>query len=233
MIHDEQMEKIFANHIATVKQLDDDTQILTWKEQGTRFYELDYVFYRNMVFITGDLRDAVFNCTWQPRWDTEWDKMSLSYFAEKMTAHKGGEYTWDSDDAVEDLKSEYKEYFEGLSKTEIDELTEYVKHEQGCYYFKEIEEEDDLHKLPYHDRVDNNILLQYSLAIGCAVRSGTESEYVYNIQNESNFEDFNDFWEWGYKCGKRLDNDIKWYLVGLQMAYKQLKKVKNHGSIKI
>lgn len=28
MIHDERIEKVFANHIATVKQLDDDTQVL-------------------------------------------------------------------------------------------------------------------------------------------------------------------------------------------------------------
>ncbi|PWJ11982.1 hypothetical protein ATF84_1159 [[Clostridium] innocuum] len=33
MIHDELIEVTFANHIATVKQLDDDTQFLTWKNR--------------------------------------------------------------------------------------------------------------------------------------------------------------------------------------------------------
>lgn len=225
MIHNERMEKVFKNHIATVKQLDDDTQVLTWKKPGTCWYKIDYVFYKNMIFITGDLRDAVFNCTWEPRWDTDWTGMQLDYFAGKMTAHKGGKYTWNSDDAIEDLKSEYEEYFEGLSKTEIDELTEFIKHEQGHYCLNWIGKEDDLYKLPYHERIDNDILLQFSLAIRCAVRSSTENGFINSIQNEPNFEDFNDFWEWGCKCGRRLDDDILWYLMGLQMAYKQLKEV--------
>lgn len=223
MIHDERIEKVFANHIATVKQLDDDTQVLVQKEPGTRWYEIDYVFYKNMVFITGDLRDAVFNCTWQPRWDTEWDKMSLDYFAEKMTAHKGDKYTWDSDDAIEDLKSRYEEYFDDLNNAEFEELTECIKSRQDYYSFM-ITDEEDLSELLYHDRVDSEILLQYSLAIGHARRSSNEYEFVYGIQNDHNFYDFNDFWEWGYKCGRRLDDDIKWYLIGLQMAYRQLKE---------
>lgn len=223
MIHDERMEKVFANHIATVKQLDDDTQVLAWKEQGTRWYEIDYVFYKNMVFITGDLRDAVFNCTWQPRWDTEWDKMALDYFAEKMTAHKGDKYIWDSDEAVEDLKSRYEEYFDDLNNAEFEELTECIKSRQDYYSFM-ITDEEDLSELLYHDRVDSEILLQYSLAIGYARKSSNEYEFVYGIQNDHNFYDFNDFWEWGYKCGRRLDDDIKWYLIGLQMAYRQLKE---------
>ena len=173
-----------------------------------------------MIFISGDLRDAVYNCTWQPRWDTEWANMSLGYFAGKMTAHTGGKYTWGNDEAVWDLKSRYEEFIEDLNKVEFDELTECIKLKQISM---EIKKKENLSKLPYHNRVDSDVLLQFSLTIGYAINSGNEYEYNYNIRNDLNFKDFNNFWEWGYKCGKRFNDDIKWYLVGLQMAYKQLK----------
>lgn len=228
MIHNERMEKVFKNHIATVKQLDDDTQVLTWKKPGTWWYKIDYVFYKNMIFITGDLRDAVFNCTWEPRWDTDWTEITPYDFAEKMTANKDGKYTWNSDDAVDDLFSQYSVYFDDLECEELKELTERIEFLQR--YNMKITNEEDLNKLPYHKYVNSDMLLQYSLAIGHAINSSNEYEFVYGLQNDHNFYDFNDFREWGYKCGRRHNNDTLWYLMGLQMAYKQLKEVSSDES---
>lgn len=222
MIQNKRIEKCFANHVATIKQLDKDTQVLTWKKLGTRCYEIDYVFYRNMIFITGDLRDAVFNCTWSPRWDTDWTAMELGYFAEKMTAHEDGKYIWDYNYAIENLKEHYSEYFTELSESQFADMTEYLIEEINYYPFiLDADNEDE--EIPYIKVIENrNLLLQYRVVLYHALCAESESEFAYNLRNDSHFNDFNDFWDWGYKCGRKLNSDIEYYLMGLQMAYKQL-----------
>lgn len=217
----------FAEHEATVKTLDKDTQVLTWKKPGTRDYEIDYVFYKNMIFITGDLCDAVVNCTWEPRWDYDWEHTQLGYFAEKMSVCQNGIYVWKSEDAIDDLKDEYIECFEGLNENEFNEMTEFII-EKSLIYVYPFSCFDDLKDIPYRDKLDNDFLFQFCLALKNAIDSSSQEEYVYGIQNDDGFSDFNDFWEWGYNCGKRYNPYIEYYLVGLRMAYKQLKaKQKN------
>lgn len=215
------IESFFTEHEATVKSLDKDTQVLTWKDPGTRDYEIDYVFYKNMIFITGDLCDAVVNCTWEPRWDYDWEHTQLAYFAEKMTACKDGIYIWSSKDAIEDLKNAYRDLFEELNDREYKELTEYVSNELSLYYIAI--DGDVLEDVPHSDKIGHGYLLQYCLAIKYAGESSSTEEFIYGIQNESCFEDFYNFWERGYNCGKRFNPKIEYYLVGLRMAYKQLK----------
>lgn len=218
----DEIKLIFKNHKAALKILDENTQVLIWKKSGTRDCEIDYVFFRNMIFISGDMRDAVFNCTWKPKFNDNWETMELGYFASKMSTHQHGKYVWNSKAAVEDLKIMYRQEFEELNELEFDEMTEYIlKHILD--YINSISDEDDLHDIP-HNEVNSTVLLQYCLAIKYAATSSSQEEYVYGIQNDLNFNDFNDFWEWGYQCGKRFNNDIEVYLAGLIMAKKQLQK---------
>lgn len=208
----------FKNHVAELKILDDDTQVLIWKQPETRTYEIDFVFYKNMLYVTGDMRDAVFNTTWQTTWDCNngW-RISLGYFAEKLSCVKYGKYAWDSVSAVEYLKEEYRECFDGTDEA-YEEAIEYIIKER-------IEDQYELEdsEIPYRDYFsDDKSLLQMCIALYYADRSNSEEEFVYKIQGNSDFFDFNDFWEWGYDCGEVLNPDIEVYLVALQMAYDQL-----------
>lgn len=214
----------FKDHKATLKILNDDTQILEWKEPGTRNYQIDYLFYKNMLFVSGDLGEAVFSCTWCPKWNTDkgW-LLSIDYLFEKLSAIRGDKYEWDSDDAVEDLKDHYRETFDELDDKEFEEMSTYIiKEAEKNWYFTHYVDCDD-EEIPHKDIADDDYLLQYCIAIKHAVCSSNESEFVYTLNADEQFNDFNDFWEWGYHCGRRMNSHINYYLAGLQMAYEQLK----------
>lgn len=223
MYKTEQIKEWFKNHKATVVNLSDDVQILTWAEPGTIFYKIDYLFYKNMIYITGDLRDAVFNTTWYPKWDTNWLKTELSYFAEKISATDYGKYEWDSEVAIEIIKEHYTDFFDELSEEELNEMFEEIETLQSGYYAR-VKNYNDLVHISYSYKVSKEPLLQYCLVLKSLLHSSSKEEFVYNLQNDPNFDDYNDFWEWGYDCGQTLNGDIQAYLIGLQMAYAQLKE---------
>lgn len=216
----------FKNHLAELKILDDDTQVLVWKQPETRMYEIDFMFYKNMVYITGDMRDAVFNTTWKTAWDCNngW-RIDLHYFAEKLTCATYGKYAWDSAEAVKYLAEVYRQEFDGNDDEYIETIS-YIIDQciEDVYDFEMIE-------IPHKERFDDDmVLLQMCLAINYANESSSSEEFAQSIQLCSDFEDFNDFWEWGYSCGRVLNPDIEVYLIALQMVYDQLssKGVKNN-----
>lgn len=225
IITDERYTECFENHVATLKVLNEDTQTLEWKEPGTRMYQVDYVFHKNMLLISGDLGEATFACTWRPKWDTDngW-LLSIDYLFEKLSAIRGNKYEWDSDDTVEELKDHYRGTFDELDDKEFEEMSTYIikEAEKDWYSTHYVDCNDE--EIPHKDIADNDYLLQYCIAIKHAVCSSNESEFIYSLQNDEQFKDLNDFWEWGYRCGRRINPSINYYLAGLQMAYKQLKE---------
>lgn len=224
LIEDEQLSKNFKNHVATLKILNDDTQTLEWSQPDTRVYQIDYVFHKNLLFISGDLGDTVFNCTWKPKWnfDNGW-MIELDYLASKISAMKDSKYIWSSITAIEDLKAHYRELFDELDDNEFKILSVDIFHTQNSSC-KMIEDEDDLEitLIPYKNRLDKNLLLHYCIAIRYAIGSSSTVDFYNNLEADPNFVDTYDFYEWGYKCGMRLNPTIRIYLAGLQMAYKQL-----------
>lgn len=221
-LNKEIIKEKFKNHVADLKILDENTQTLTWKEPGTRAYHIDFVFFKNTLFVTGDLRSAVFNTTWATSWDcmNGW-RIGLDYFASKLDTITYGKYSWDDKVAKERLKSHYRYYFDELTDEEFDEIIEFLE-------VIDIEDEIDFNSddIPHKQAVKREYLLQMCLVMHCVRNSFDENEFVYEIQNSIDFEDFNDFWEWGYDCGRVLNSDIEIYLIALQMAYDQLSKKK-------
>lgn len=226
LITEKRYTECFKNHKATLKVLNDETQTLEWKEPGTRCYQIDYVFHKNMLYVSGDLGEATFSCTWRPKWDTNngW-LLDIDYLFGKLSAITGNKYTWDSDDAVNDLKDQYKDMFEELGEGKFDELTDAIL-SLVTEYVDGISNSNDLRNsnLPYLDIVDEDILLQYCIALKHACESNNECDYIAALCFDDYFKDFNDFWEWGYSCGRRKNPVLKYYLAGLQMSYKQLKE---------
>lgn len=217
--------KCFENHKATLKTLNNDTQTLEWKEPGTRFYQVDYVFHKNMLFVSGDIGEASFSCTWCPKWDTDngW-LLSLDYLFGKLSAIKGDKYEWNSDDAIKNLKDHYEESFYELEEEDFDNMSAYIIEQAKKHWYQSYYIDDDEEEIPCKELVDKAMLLQYCTVIKHAVCSSNESEFAYSLQGDEQFDDFNDFWEWGYSCGRSMNSRIEYYLAGLQMAYEQLTK---------
>ena len=87
-LFEERWKSIFKNHVATVQEIDEDTQILSWKEEGTIVYSLEFIFRDNMIFVSGDLGYGVFYTTWYPKWNYDWEHINPYYFAENAFALK-------------------------------------------------------------------------------------------------------------------------------------------------
>lgn len=96
-------EEWFKDHsIKTIEGVDG-FQRISFGKKGTRFYQVDYVLSDNMVYITGDLGDAVYSLTCQATLDNIKGD-NLSYFTSKVTAHERSRWIFDSDLAQKDIE---------------------------------------------------------------------------------------------------------------------------------
>lgn len=141
----ERMQRIkdtqFAKHRAHIHNRGD-IVVVDWKRDNTNAYAVQYTFYKNHVFITGDLGDAIFNCTWQT-WTTEkpyknapvgcgrpnkFKPISLEYLEEKLGAFRENDvYEFSSVEAKEEIKH-YREY---VSKDYKDDFKDLLKATEG------------------------------------------------------------------------------------------------------
>ena len=135
----------FAKHRAHIHNRGD-IVVVDWKRDNTNAYAVRYVFYKNHVFITGDLGDAVFNCTWQT-WTTEkpyknapvgcgrpnkFKPISLEYLEEKLGAFRESDvYEFSSVEAKEEIKH-YREYVAAGYKDEFKDLLKETEGYRFC-----------------------------------------------------------------------------------------------------
>ncbi len=214
-------KEIFENHVASVQEIDKDTQILSWKQDGTIVYSLEFIFRENRVYVGGDLGSGTFFTTWIPRWDSDWEHISPSYFAEKCVCIKNGMYVWDEGQALSNLKKEYRDWLSNdYDEDEFERIFDQVeKLADGWNSYWILVEDEDV----FIENEDNIELLKQMWCAITAVRcSSSQEEYTYSLQNNQDFEDFNDFWEWGYNVGRELNGYFYIWLIALKMAKQQL-----------
>lgn len=145
----ERMQRIkdtqFAKHRAHIHNRGD-IVIVDWKRDNTNAYAVQYTFYKNHVFITGDLGDAIFNCTWQT-WTTEkpyknapvgcgrpnkFKPISLEYLEEKLGAFRESDvYEFSSVEAKEEIKH-YREYVSKDYKDDFKDLLKETENYRFC-----------------------------------------------------------------------------------------------------
>ena len=220
MLENEMIERwktIFQNHEAKIQEVDENTQILTWKKKDTIIYSLEFIFRDNRIYVGGDLGWGTFNTTWQPRWDYDWYTIQPGYFAGKCTSIKNGRYLWDKEYALENLKDEYRYMMEDPNYYET-------------LYDEILNAADDIW-MDWED-VDSEIADKYDIdtffikQMWCAIRaiksSSSREEYIYNLNSDPHFDDYNDFWEWGYGVGDMLNGYFSIWIIALRMAREQL-----------
>ncbi len=221
-------KKIFENHVATVQEIDKDTQILSWKEDGTIVYSLEFIFRENKVYVGGDLGYGTFFTTWIPRWNSDWEHINPSYFAEKCVCIKNERYVWDEEQALSNLKKEYESSLsDKYSESEFEGIFNQVEELADSWNddWVLVEDEDVF--------IENENNIEYLKQMWCVIKTlrctSTQEEYVYTLQNDHDFSDFNDFWEWGYNVGRKLNGYFSIWIIALRMAKQQL--LNNHMKI--
>jgi len=92
----------FKNHVIKSMEGTGDLQRISWGEKGTRMYQIDYVLSNNMVFVSGDLGEAVYALTCSATLENIKD-FGLPYFMKKLTAHGRRRWDFDSELAQEQI----------------------------------------------------------------------------------------------------------------------------------
>lgn len=124
-IEKEIREHWFKDHKAELKYLGE-IQVLNWKRPGTIVYRVRYVFDGNMMYISGDLGEAVFWLTWKGHVHS-FNDVHIQYFAEKLQAYNGDRWNFCSEKAVKRLREwlkDIKEYGRDYDHEEMRELFE-------------------------------------------------------------------------------------------------------------
>ncbi len=224
-LFEERWKSIFKNHVATVQEIDEDTQILSWKEEGTIVCSLEFIFRDNMIFVSGDLGYGVFYTTWYPKWNYDWEHINPYYFAEKCVCIKNGRYIWDEEYALSNLKKEYAYLLSNnYDKSEFERIFNQVEKLADGWNDDWILVEDKDVFIENEDNIE--CLKQMWCAIKAIRCTSTQDEYAYLLQNDHDFSDFNDFWEWGYNVGRELNGYFSIWIIALRMAKQQL--LNNH-----
>jgi hypothetical protein len=192
-IKQEIREVWFKEHVATLTQ-QGDLQVLEWKKPGTRCYYCRFVFDGCMMYISGDIGEAVFWLTWKADVHS-FNGISTSYFMEKMQAYSSDRYDYDGKEAAGYLKEWLDEHIEDMD------------------FDTEEDKEEFLEK--FNEMVDD--------AKYCDNEDRWSHEYVNQKYSEFIYELDSDYWEWIYHIGRVTPHRILGYIVALQMASEQLK----------
>jgi len=104
----------FKDHVAMLTQ-HGDLQVLNWKRPNNGTYRCRYVFDGNMMYISGDIGEAVFWLTWKAGIHT-FNDLYIGYFKGKMNACSDNKMDFDSCKAVKRLR----EWTKQLKENEIE-----------------------------------------------------------------------------------------------------------------
>jgi hypothetical protein len=103
----------FAKHVARYYQADLGGRMekIVFSQPGNSNYYIEFVSYRGILVVTGDLYDAIYEVS-QPQTMQWWGHTDASYMNGKMRGPNGysnERKVWDSDEAEKDLKELYAE----------------------------------------------------------------------------------------------------------------------------
>lgn len=185
----------FKNHKAELVKCGDIT-ILNWRNPESGNYYVRYIFDGYRMYISGDIGDAVFSLTWKATLES-FTELDLDYFLSKMTTCSNGKERYCSEKASARLKEWKAELLEDKIFENDEEKEEFL------------EMFDDL----------------ISGAENCTSIEQWAWEYVNSDTfNEFISENHCDYWEWIYNIGTVIPYHNFAYLIGLKMAYEQLKE---------
>ncbi|WP_336763465.1 hypothetical protein [Paenibacillus sp. USHLN196] len=186
----------FENHKAT-KYTYDNVTIIDWREPGSSFYSVRYIFSGYRLYISGDIGDAIFDLTWKATPES-FRNINLGYLMGKLSCCSRDRWDFNEEKAQRELE-EWRD--ERLYDAEDDSKF-------------------------------TNAMNELCEDIESAICEGSSSSYfkhliwsVYERAN-GNYFDSEDF-QMIQDFGKELPRVFYAYLLGIQMATKQLEEPTN------
>lgn len=191
-------ENWFKNH--TIKEIEGNVGLkrISFGSEKNNYYQIDYILSGNMVFVSGDLGEAVYTLTCDATLENI-EHFDLSYFTSKLSAHS--RRRWDFNDEL--ARKLIRECFSDWCIDESDSEKELE------YYL------DDDEKELYQNLIDGTY--QWS-----------EYEDFENMVVWNNYNQTNVHWFDGEcasviaSCGQKLPYHFVAYWLGLQMIHEQL-----------
>jgi len=193
----------FAHHKADFRQLDG-ISMLNWQhESGSTAYYVRYVFdeKRGLLYISGDLGHAVVELTEAATLKALSRYIYMvGYFVEKIKCSTDL-YSYDEKLARSDLESRLSEY---------EEEHENDEEEENIF--------DEKMSVP---EIISDLLSSLDVMRGLELTE-EQQEYLSEIDP--------DYWEWIGSVGQYICTRVILWLVGLNMAYQQIRKENENGS---
>lgn len=159
-------EEWFENHKAKITKLSDRITVVDWRRENSSFYSVRYVFDGNMLYISGDIGEAVYWLTWHGTPES-FKGVHFSYFNEKRQCSRRPPFEYypeifdkevsdylNSDwveELTEEKKRKYEQLFQGV-KSELEsyprnpEIQEFLMYAAlgSCEYSTELEIDSEM-----------------------------------------------------------------------------------------
>lgn len=201
-IEQEIREDWFKDHIAEFTKLSDRVSTLSWGRPNSSFYYTRYIFDGRKLYVSGDLGEAVF-CLTEKASIESISTYDAHYFHGKLSALSEDKYSFDESEAIERIKIEIEEAKENR---DIDEDGLQEKTERNM-------------QINTYISVLNGLIEESKL---CCNKSNWD--YAVNQVYDDLSEYYCDVNEWIFKAGDVIPNSVEAYLIGIKMAYEQLKE---------
>ncbi|WP_438310869.1 hypothetical protein [Sporosarcina sp. FA9] len=173
----------------------DGVTILDWRKPGTFMYALRYVMVGNKLFISGDIGDAVYDLTWNATIES-FDTVNLSYFTGKLSCNSREKYDFNNSLAQQEIKECFIDW------CDVDDISDLEEDDKELY--------DEL----ISATMEWSSHEQFSSMGVWTAYNNTDCDW-FESEVASSIAD----------CGKELSNVFIAYLLGVQMANEQIKKV--------
>lgn len=192
----------FKDHIAEFEKLNDRVAVLDWYKPNTCCYYTRYVFDGSKLYVSGDIGEAVFCLTEKASIESIKD-YDLHYFHGKLAAIRDDEYDFDSDKAIERLKEEIEEVKENMDIDDEGKQENTLRNENTNTYISAL----------------NRLIIESK---SCTSKDGWKYE-VNQVYDDLTDYDC-DIYEWIFEAGDIIPSEVQAYLIGIKMAYEQLKE---------
>ena len=217
-------EQKFISHVANLKELDDRTQIVSFKKAGTVVNNIEFIFRDNKLFVSGDLGCGIFSFSMCPRWNSDWDEIEIDYFVNKCKAFEGEKYLFDKEIAVKNVKEKMLEilYDEYTKAEAIDIANKVIKVSKGNLDQQFVLENDEILN---QEGVNNDFLKQSYIVLQEATYSKNMENFRTLVISNPYSNQYKDY----YACelsniGKVINPTFKVWLYALKLAKEQLEK---------
>ena len=217
-------EKQFISHTAVLKELDERTQIVSFKKAGTVVNSIEFIFRDNKLIVSGDLDCAIFNFTMCPKWNSDWNEIEIDYFVSKCKAFEGEKYLFDKEVAIKNIKEKIIDVLcENYNKKEAtklaNEIAELAASNVSLDYVL------DNNKILNKKDGNDDFLKQSYVLLSEVNKSSTLEIFRNNVLHNEYYLRYKNYYEDElFELGKVVNPTFEMWLYALKLVKDQLEK---------